>query len=480
MTTQPTQSTHRYDHAVVLGGSMAGLVTAQALSRHFRRVTVVERDHLPAGPAARAGVPQGRHLHALLPGGADALETLLPGYADGLLGAGAVPLAVPTDMLWLNPAGWVTRFPVRHRMLSASRELIEWHTRRLVMATPEITVLDGHNVADLCVSEDGSRVIGVTVVETDAAGSASHGPVETLPAELVVDATGRRSRLPGWLERLGYERPAETRINAHLAYATRIYRRPDGDRGWKAIYIQSRPSESSRMGIMFPIEGDRWILTVQGAGDDRPPTDGAGFDEFTASLRSSAIHDALRDAEPLTAPVGFANTANLRRHYDKARRWPERLLAVGDSACTFNPVYGQGMSVAAQTAVALDAQLTKHARRHATLDGFVRPMQRRVAKTGNAAWMIATGDDLRMATTTGAKASTVTRMQHRYLDRVLAAATTDETVLAAAMQAFFLLAPPTVLFRPSILARALRSRPGAATVGEPPVATPPRQPALAR
>lgn len=308
MTTQPTQSVQRDEHAVVLGGSMAGLVTAQALSRHFRRVTVVERDHLPAGPAARAGVPQGRHLHALLPGGADALETLLPGYADGLLGAGAVPLAVPTDMLWLNPAGWVTRFPVRHRMLSASRELIEWHTRRLVMATPEITVLDGRNVADLCVSEDGSRVTGVTVVETDAAGSASHGPVETLPAELVVDATGRRSRLPGWLERLGYERPAETRINAHLAYATRIYRRPDDDRGWKAIYIQSRPSESSRMGIMFPIEGDRWILTVQGAGDDRPPTDGAGFDEFTASLRSSAIHDALRDAEPLTAP------GRLRQH----------------------------------------------------------------------------------------------------------------------------------------------------------------------
>jgi 2-polyprenyl-6-methoxyphenol hydroxylase-like FAD-dependent oxidoreductase len=457
--------THPYKHAVVLGGSMAGLVTAKALSHHFRRVTVVDRDRLPATPAGRPGVPQGRHLHVLLPGGADALETLLPGFADGLLAAGAVPLAAPTDVLWLNPAGWVERFPERHRLLSASRDLIEWHTRRLVTATPEITVLDGRNVADLCVSEDGWRVTGVTLVETDVAGSGSDGPVDTLPAELVVDATGRRSRLPDWLERLGYERPAETRIDAHLAYATRIYRRPHTEHDWKAIFIQPQPPETSRMGIMFPIEGDRWIVTVQGVGSDRPPTDDAGFEQFAASLRSTAIHDALGDAEPLSAPVGFANTANLRRHYDQARRWPERLLAVGDSACSFNPVHGQGMSVAAQAAVALDAQLAKHSRRHETLDGFVRPMQRLVAKTGDAAWMIATADDLRMPTTTGATASIGTRLQHRYLDRVLAAATRNETVLAAAMQVFFLVAPPTVLFRPRILARALG--PGVANTTEP-------------
>ncbi len=218
------------------------------------------------------------------------------------------------------------------------------------------------------------------------------------------------------------------------------------------------------MGLLFPIEGDRWMVTVQGVGDDHPPTDAAGFDRFAAGLRSPAIHDAIRDAEPLTRPVAFANTANRRRHYDRARRWPERLIAVGDSACAFNPVYGQGMSVAAKTAVALDEALTRHRSTHRTLDGFAKPMQRLVAKQGDPAWMIATGDDLRMPTTTGGKRNVATSVQHRYLDRVMAAATADETVLAAMLQAFFLVTPPTVLFRPNIVVRSLFRR---NSVGQP-------------
>ena len=278
-----------YGHAIVLGGSMAGLVTAQALSKHFRRVTVVERDCLPNEPAARPGVPQGEHLHALLPGGADALEWLLPGFASGLIAAGGEPLALPTDMLWLNSAGWIRRIPELHRLVSASRDLIEWHTRRLVASTPTISILDGRSVLDLCLSDDRTAITGVTLVDGAGSSHDSRSPVETLSADLVVDATGRRSRLPDRLERLGYDRPAETRIDAHLSYASRVYRRPRGDRGWKGIFLQPKPPMTSRMGLLFPIEGDRWIVTVQGAGDDRPPTDDAGFEAFTASLRSTAI-----------------------------------------------------------------------------------------------------------------------------------------------------------------------------------------------
>ena len=421
-------TTNRHGHAIVLGGSMAGLVTAQALSKHFERVTIIERDHLPETPAARAGVPQAEHLHVMLPGGADAIESLLPGFAESLVAEGAVPVAAPTEFLWLNPAGWVPPFPARHRLLSASRDLIEWHTRRLVRSTPGVTLLEGRSVIDLCLADDGNTVTGVTLV---GSASGDDRPVGTVPADLVVDATGRRSRLPDWLERLGFERPDETRIDAHLAYSTRIYRRPPGGRGWKAILLQSQPPSTSRVGLLFPIEGDRWMVTVQGVGDDHPPTDAAGFDRFVAGLRSPAIHDAIRDAEPLTRPVAFANTANRRRHFDRARHWPERLIAVGDSACAFNPVYGQGMSVAAKTAVALDEALSRHRRAHRTLDGFAKPMQRLVAKQGDPAWMIATGDDLRMPTTTGGKRNVATSVQHRYLDRVMAAATADETVLAA-------------------------------------------------
>jgi 2-polyprenyl-6-methoxyphenol hydroxylase-like FAD-dependent oxidoreductase len=445
-----TPSTRHYDHAVVVGASMAGLAMAEALSRHFRRVTIIERDALPEQPQNRPGVPQGQHLHVLLTGGANALEELLPGFGDGLLEAGAVPVHLPTDMLWLNPRGWVRPFDPRYPMLSASRSLIEWQARTLVSRNAGITILDRRNVIELRLSDDRRRVTGVTI-----SGGDEPTCVEQVDADLVVDAGGRRSRLPDWLDRLGFQRPAETRIDAHLSYATRIYRRPPIDAGWKAIYLQAQPPESSRMGILFPIEGDRWILTLQGAGDDRPPTSEDGFADFVASLRSPAIYEAISGAEPLTDAVGWANTANLRRHYDRAQL-PDRLLAVGDSACAFNPVYGQGMTIGAQTAVALHEQLERHRRERPTLDGFTRQMQNAVAKVGEGAWMIAIGDDLRFPDTTGPKPSRLTRFQHRYLDRALAAATVDETVMDAVLQAFMLLAPPTVLFRPSIVARALR------------------------
>ena len=394
---------------------------AESLSRHFRQVTIIERDALPEHPQNRPGVPQGQHLHALLTGGANALEQLLPGFADGLLEAGAVPVRLPTDVLWLNPRGWVHPFDRGYPMLSASRGLIEWHTRTLVRRNVGVTILDRRNVIELRLSDDRRRVTGVTISGGDEPTS-----VEQLDADLVVDAGGRRSRLPDWLERLGFQRPAETRVDAHLSYATRIYRRPVIDAAWKAVYLQAQPPESSRMGILFPIEGDRWILTLQGAGGDRPPTSEDGFADFAASLRSRAIYEAISGAEPLTDAVGWANTANLRRHYDRAQL-PDRLLAVGDSACAFNPVYGQGMTIGALTAVAVHDQLERQCRERPSLDGFTGRMQKAVAKVGEGAWMIATGDDLRFPETTGPKPSWLTRFQHRYLDRALAAATVDDS-----------------------------------------------------
>jgi 2-polyprenyl-6-methoxyphenol hydroxylase-like FAD-dependent oxidoreductase len=196
------------------------------------------------------------------------------------------------------------------------------------------------------------------------------------------------------------------------------------------------------------------MVTVQGVGGDHPPHDEAGFLDFTRSLRSTVIHETIRDAEPLTPIVGFANTANRRRHYEGLRRWPERLLAVGDTVCAFNPVYGQGVSVAALTADRLDAALA--ARDGRSLDGFAPRFRREVAAAGRAAWMIATGDDLRYPTTTGATAGKALRMQHRYLDRVMAAATVDEKAAAAIIDALFLVAPPESLFKPRVMWRALR------------------------
>ena len=472
----------QYEHAIVLGASMAGLATAQALANHFQHVTIVEHDHLPDSATARSGVPQSRHVHVMLPGGEKALEQLFPGFGGGLLAIGATSVRVPQDMLWMNAAGWVSRFAGRRRMLAASRDLIEWYTRLRIQASERITVLDGRHVQGLVPSPSGRAVAGIELrsVSHDRGGARAEDATRLLSADLVVDATGRRSRTPDWLTRMGYDRPQETRIDAGLSYATRIYRRPDAGPGWKAIFLQPRPPETNRMGVVAPIEDDRWMVTLQGAGGDQPPTDEEGFLAFARAMRTPAIHEAIRNAEPLTPIVGFANTANRRRHYDKLRRWPERLVVVGDSACVFNPVYGQGMTVAAQTAVALDQRLSEHGLSHRSLDGFAAAMQRRVAKVGDAAWMIATGDDLRYPSTTGAKAGRSTRMMHRYLDRIHAAATTDEAVLNAFSDAFFLLRPPSSLFHPRVVARTLTRRtktdpePAAMATGASQIATVPR------
>ena len=318
-----------------------------------------------------------------------------------------------------------------------------------MLATLGIEVLEGRTVERLLPGWDGDRVSGVGL--RDADGQA--GKSAALRADLVVDATGRRSRLPEWLAQLGFTRPAETRVDVSSSYASRIYRRPAGFRDWKGVFLQAKPPTTRRMAAMFEVEDDRLQVTVQGAGGDHPPRDEVGFLDFTRSLRSPVIYDAIRDAEPLTPIFGFANTANRLRHVEQMGRWPDRLLAVGDSVCALNPVYGQGVSVAAVTAVRLDRALA--ARGDRSLDGFAPAFRRDVAAAGRGAWMIATGEDLRYPTT-GATANTMLRAQHRYLDRVMAAATTDEAAMAAMTDALFLLTRPESLFKPSVMWRALR------------------------
>jgi 2-polyprenyl-6-methoxyphenol hydroxylase-like FAD-dependent oxidoreductase len=447
-----------YGHAVVAGGSLAGLAAAQALAESFDAVTVLERDdYPPGGQGFRRGVPQARHLHGLLEGGQHALEQLFPGLSRDLRRAGAHWLGTPEDLRLLNAAGWCTRFPARRHFFCLSRELLDHLVRQRLTAPPNVTILAGCTVTGLLPNPaDAQGVSGVRLTRAD-------GSTEELDADLVVDATGRNTRTPHWLADLGYQPPPETRIDAHLAYATRRYQIPDSwGADWKVAYLLPKAPQHRRMGVLMPIEGDRWIVTLAGAGGerDRPPTDEAGFLDFARSLRSPLIYQTIRHAQPLTDITGYQRTENRRRHYDKLRRWPERLIVVGDAACAFNPVYAQGMSVAAQTALALQHTLR---RRSPHQPGFARKIQHTIARCGDAAWLIATGEDLRYPSTTGASAGPATWLTHRWLDRVTSAANTDPTVNAALIDVISLTAPPATLFRPSIAWRALRFRQPAQT-----------------
>jgi 2-polyprenyl-6-methoxyphenol hydroxylase-like FAD-dependent oxidoreductase len=444
------------DHAVVVGGSMAGLLVARVLGDHFRQVTIVDRDTFPDQPSSRKGVPQSFHLHVLIPGGLEELERSFPGLENEMLALDAVTVRWPKDILWMNSAGWSARFEGRHRLCCSSRGLLEWVIRKQVLSVDNIEPLEGHEVVGLNLGTDGVTVVGVELRKR--ASGPTGVPTNALTADFVVDASGRTSQAPAWLEAAGFGRPAETRIDSFLGYASRLYARPDDSlHDWRAIYLQANPPNAARMGGLFPIEGGRWIVMLGGAGRDYPPTDEAGFLDFASSLRSRVLYEAIRNAEPLTPIRGYRRTDNERRRFERMSPWPEGFAVVGDAACAFNPIYGQGMTVAAQTAAALERALR---RRSLSGRGFSRRLQRTVGSSNAAAWLIATGEDMRYPTTAGARPSLRIRLMHRYLDRVLTVANTDRTVSGAFIDALSLIKRPTSLFKPRIVAAALRGSPG--------------------
>jgi 2-polyprenyl-6-methoxyphenol hydroxylase-like FAD-dependent oxidoreductase len=452
-------------HAVVVGAGLAGLTAAQALSRHVERVTIVERDDLPERPSARPGVPQGRHLHVLQPGGSAALERLLPGFEAELLAAGATAVRIPEDALWMTPQGWVPRFPSRdgHVVLSASRELVEWAVRRRVFESPQILVRSGLDVRGLVVRDE--RVQGIDVRSRRADRAA---PTVTIDANVVVDASGRGSPFARWLGAAGLEAPAETVIDSDLVYASRLYRRSPGDTpGWKGALVQARPPHEPRAGILFPLEGNRWLLTLSAAGGDEPPGDEAGFLAFARSLRIPDIAEVVERAEPLGPIATDRRTENRWRHYERLERPPDGFLAVGDALRTFNPLYGQGMSTAVLAAETLDRCLAAYLAGRRDLAGFTAGAQKELVKPSAGAWTIATGADLRYPSVEGDTRNRLRRavdaLVVRYMDRITRAATHDPEVNAALFDAIGLLAEPWSLMRPRIAWRALRPGPPAAS-----------------
>jgi 2-polyprenyl-6-methoxyphenol hydroxylase-like FAD-dependent oxidoreductase len=220
---------------------------------------------------------------------------------------------------------------------------------------------------------------------------------------------------------------------------------------------------------MFPIENGQWVVTLTGGGRDYPPTDDAGFLEFARSLRSPVLYDAIAGAEPVSPVLGYRRTANQRRHYEELTDLPGRLVVAGDSLCAFNPVYGQGMTVAALQAEALDELL----RAGHGPERFSRIAQKAVARRADDAWMLATGEDLRYPTTQGAKVTAATRLTHRYMDRVLRTAAVDPFVNAAFLRVLNMIDPPQALFRPGVMARSLApSRPARAPLPTQPAPQP--------
>lgn len=434
-------------HALVVGGSMAGLLAARVLADHFERVTIVERDGYPTGPEFRKGVPQSRHVHVLMTRGRRILERLFPGLEEGLLEAGAQLIDSAEELVLLFPAGFAPRFRSGVPLLQSSRELLEYTVRQRVATLPGVRFVEKAEVTGLLPATDGEAVAGAKVRHRD--GSVDE---EIILADLVVDASGRNSSASRWLEELGYESPEETVVDAHLGYASRVYEDSEDDAfDWKALLVQAAPPDFTRGGVLYPIEGGRWIAGLSGLGKDYPPTDEEGFVEFARSLRTPMLYEAIRTLKPISKIHGFRATRNHRRHYENLSSQPRNFLVTGDAAFAFNPVYGQGMTTAAIGAEILDEALRE--RKTVRLSSH---FQKRLAKATSAAWILATGQDFRVRGVKGASPDAASRLVRPYMDRVMVLALEDLDVYRTVLGVYHMVEPPTAMFAPGIALKVLR------------------------
>jgi 2-polyprenyl-6-methoxyphenol hydroxylase-like FAD-dependent oxidoreductase len=440
----------REGRAVVVGGGIAGLLAARVLSEHHRDVRILDRDDLgterePQGRSEpRRGVPQGRHIHALLPRGRKVLEELFPGLTEQLIDRGAPSGDLLGDGRLHLGGHRFARVDADLPTVSVSRPFLEDCVRGRVRSLPNVTFGPPTDVLGLVTTTDGQRVTGVRVLRR-ADGSAE----ELVDARVVIDAMGRGSRTPNWLTELGYGQPAEERIASDLGYATRHYHLDPEVLGGDWGTLQGPTATLSRGGALARIEGDRWIVTLFGLLGDHPPTDPDGFVEFARSLTFPDLGEALRSGRPLDDPVAYRFHASVRRRYEHLRRFPEGLLPIGDAVCSLNPIYGQGMTVAALQGL----ELRDHVRNEGA--GHPRRWLRQLGRILDAPWDMVVGGDLAVPEVEGSRTAKV-RLLGAYVARLHAVAAHDPRLAVAFARVMALVDPPTALLRPAIAARVLR------------------------
>ncbi|MGB7954607.1 MAG: hypothetical protein WCF23_11560 [Candidatus Nitrosopolaris sp.] len=465
------------DKAVVIGGGIAGLLASRVLSEHFAQVLIIEKDHYPEDIGPRNGTPQANHVHVLLMKGKQILTDLFPNLERNLLDKGAHKIDLLADAKYLLKTGWAMRFDSGMYTIACTRQLLEYAIKNEILTNfTNIEILEETRVIELVVDDkdnvDHQRtIVGVTTV--------SENTQRIIYAKLLVDASGRNNETPNWLEKLGFGRPPETKVNSYIGYATRQFRpKPSSSpnspfnpssntphstaslkyshQDWKVMIILTQPPDNPRMGIIYPVEKGLWWVGILGIGKTYPPTNEEGFLDFVHKLAGSEIYDAIKDAEPVSQIYGYRENGSRKYHYEKMKNWPENFIAFGDSVSAFNPFYAQGITTAAVGSTILNKSLydfKQKRKRKSTKDlmGFAKEFQKRIAKVNSFPWMLGTSEDLRWPTTEGPSPNFVTRLMQKYSNHVMLLGPKSRIATKSFFEMMHMVRSPLVLFHPKII-----------------------------
>lgn len=422
--------------AIVVGGSIAGLLAARILSDHFEEVILIEKDNYVDNDKVRNGIPQANHVHILLVKGREILESFFPELEKDLVKKGAHKIDFLNDTRYRLPSGWAPKFNSGIITFTCTRTLLENTLRYQIQKISKITIEKNVHITSLVLEK--TNELSLKTKEN-----------EEIQGDLIVDCTGRNTKTPSWLENIGFPKPRETKIDSFVGYATRRYIPLKNDnRKWRMLAILNKPTTNPRTGVIYPIEDGKWLVGLYGIGKKNyPPTDEKGFLEFTKHLESRELYDAIKDATPDSEIHGYQIQGSRKYHYEEMLSWPKNFIVLGDAVSVFNPFYGQGITSAALGAKTLDEMLKNNKMEK----GFTQKFQKRLAKAISIPWILGTSEDLRWPSTIGKKPDTITRLVQNYAQKVLLLAPKSTLATKSFLQMMHMIKSPTIIFHPVIL-----------------------------
>lgn len=440
-------------NAIVIGNSMTGKLVARVLSEYFEKVTVIEQDSEPEGPYPRKGTPQSYHTHGLLKSGENALDHLFPGIMQELEQNGGEKIDFIGDISWVYQNFHFVRFKSGFQVVSQSRPMLEWRVHQRLMQHENIKFAYSQRVLQYTTDKNKTRFTGVEVENVITKER------ESWEADLIIDASGQASKTPDQLIKNGFEKLKQTEVKINLAYATQMFERdPEKRYDYKSNIVFPNPPEVSKGGLVFPIEGNRWSVTLVGYGDgNHPPRDDQGFKDFAKSLTHPYLYDHIK----LLKPVGDINIyrfpSQVRKHYDKIKKFPAGLAVIGDAFCRFNPVFGQGISIACLEALELEKVLKEINSGRYKLEVLPRVLHKRLSVLIDPTWMTATSDAFLYVNTKGKRPPGLGFMQW-YVRRLYRLSEYDQDVYGKFIRILHMVEKPSQLFKISMIYKVLRAK----------------------